>query len=161
MRIFTPTWPGIILCLTAFQTMAAPPAPTPLHLDEITASLERLDKIAYHPNLLPIILQHSDYLELTPEQITLFTEWRKDNFRPMYSRMKAIVKGRADFIEASLDPDITETQLHARQQRLFVLQQEVLAYKLSCRTNIISTFSDEQWDSLQILINDLQTQNGS
>ena len=32
--------------------------------------LERLSKVNFHPNLLPIILNNSDYIELTPEQVT-------------------------------------------------------------------------------------------
>lgn len=152
------------LCLFSWviagPVMADMPDPHPLIDDEITVKLELVDKISYHPNLLPIILKNSDYLELTPEQIRLFSQWRKDNFQPMFDAMAEIVKGRADFIEASLNSGISGNQLQAHQKKLFVLQEEVLAYKLSCRKNIISTFSTEQWDSLQFLMNDIQISGG-
>jgi hypothetical protein len=143
-------------CVIAGPVMADVPDPHPLIDDEISVKLELLDKISYHPNLLPIILGNSDYLELTPEQIKLFSQWRKDNFQPMFDAMAEIVKGRADFIEASLDAGISGNQLQAHQKKLFALQEEVLAYKLSCRKNLISTFSTEQWDSLQFMMNDVQ-----
>ena len=79
----------------------------------------------------------------------------------MLTRMTQIVRERADFIEAALDPETPDAQLKARQQRLFALQEEVLAYKLSCRMNIIRTFSADQWDSLYCLLNDLQAAAGN
>jgi hypothetical protein len=40
------------------------------------------------------------------------------------------------------------------QHQLFKLQEEVLAYKLSCRQNILQTFSPKQWDALQLIMAD-------
>ena len=42
--------------------------------------LERLSKVNFHPNLLPIILKNSDYMDLTPEQVGVFKAWGKNNF---------------------------------------------------------------------------------
>jgi len=135
---------------------AAEQRPYQVTEEEIEGKLARLDKISYHPSLLPILFKNRDYLELTPEQVKLFRDWRKDNFKPMFSKMKEIVQGRAEFIEASLNPDTTREALLERQKWLFKLQEEVLAYKLSCRENITGTFTSEQWENLYFLLNELQ-----
>ena len=159
MRSFI-TRMGLCGWLITTPVLADIPETDPLIDEVIRVQLQRLDKISYHPNLLPVILQNSDYLELTPEQAELFRQWRTVHFQPMFDAMKAIVQGRAEFIEASLNPGISEDQLQASQQKLFALQEEVLAYKLSCRKNILNSFSDEQWDSLHILLSDIQTPSG-
>ena len=124
--------------------------------DEIDNKLPYLDKISYIPGLLPILLKNRDYLELTPQQVELFQHWRKENSKPMYSKMKEIVRGRSEFIDASLNPEVTPEELIERQKSLFKLEEEVLAYKLSCRKNIISTFTKQQWENLYFLLNELQ-----
>lgn len=148
-----------VLCLVlagAAATAGPEPHPYQLTVDEIDARLSRLDKISYHPSLLPIILKNSDYLGLTPEQLGLFRQWRKENFKPMFRMMAEIVEGRAEFIEASLDPGVGREELVARQKRLFKLQEDVLEYKLLCRQNITSTFTAEQWDNLYFLLSEVQ-----
>ncbi len=48
-------------------------------LSDMHDQLERLSKVNFHPNLLPIILKNSDYIELTPEQVAVFKAWGKAN----------------------------------------------------------------------------------
>jgi len=119
------------------------------------AGLERqlllLDKISYHPSLLPLVLQNMDYLELTPEQETRLNDWRRDHAPAMLEKMRTIVQGRIDFLELSLNPESTPEDLALLQQRLFRLQEEVLHYKLWCRENILETFTPEQWDALRFM----------
>ena len=45
-----------------------------------------------------------------------------------------------------------------QQKKQFKLQEEVLAYKLSSRKNIINTFTQEQRENLYFLLGELQMQ---
>jgi len=123
---------------------------------DLDKKLELLDRISYHPSLLPIILQNKDFLELTPDQLKKLTEWRKKNAPAMLEKMEEVAKGRIDFVERSLNPKTTQQDLVREQHQLFKLQEEVLAYKLSCRQNILQTFTPKQWDALQLLMADHQ-----
>jgi hypothetical protein len=119
---------------------------------EIDQRLVLLDKISYHPSLLPVIMQNKDFLELSPEQLKRLIEWRTKNAPAMLEKMKEVAKGRIDFVERSLNPKTTQEDLVREQQHLFNLQEEVLAYKLSCRQNILKTFTAKQWDALQLIM---------
>ena len=119
---------------------------------ELDKKLELLDKISYHPSLLPIIMQNRDFLELTNDQMKRLTEWRKKNAPAMLEKMEEVAKGRIDFVERSLNPKTSEAELVREQHHLFKLQEEVLSYKLSCRQNILQTFTPKQWDALQLIM---------
>ena len=123
---------------------------------DLDKKLELLDKISYHPSLLPIIMQNKDFLELTRDQLERLTEWRKKNVPAMLEKMQEVAKGRIDFVARSLDPKTSEAELVREQHQLFKLQEEVLAYKLSCRHNILQTFTAKQWDALQLIMADQQ-----
>jgi hypothetical protein len=124
--------------------------------DELDKKLELLDRISYHPSLLPIIMQNRDFLELTNDQMKRLTEWRKKNAPAMLEKMEEVAKGRIDFVERSLNPKTSEAELVREQHHLFKLQEEVLSYKLSCRQNILQTFTPKQWDALQLIMADQQ-----
>jgi len=119
---------------------------------ELDKKLELLDRISYHPSLLPIIMQNTDFLELTPDQLKRLNEWRKKNAPAMLEKMEEVAKGRIDFVEQSLNPKTSEAELVREQHHLFKLQEEVLSYKLSCRQNILQTFTPKQWDALQLIM---------
>ncbi len=119
--------------------------------DVLEQQLLLLDKISYHPGLLPLVMQNMDYLDLTPEQETRLRDWRRDHAPAMLEKMRAIVQGRVDFLDLSLSPDSTAEELASLQQRLFRLQEDVLRYKLRCRENILESFTAEQWDALQLI----------
>ena len=119
---------------------------------ELDKKLELLDRISYHPSLLPIIMQNRDFLELTPNQLKRLNEWRKKNAPAMLEKMEEVAKGRIDFVERSLNPKTSEAELVREQHHLFKLQEEVLSYKLSCRQNILQTFTPKQWDALQLIM---------
>lgn len=147
----------IILLLAMYWiTEASVLADEQLRRDDLVVRLALMDKISYHPNLLPVILRNSDYIRLTPEQLEGLNAWRKSNVRSMLSKMEEIAMGRIEFMEAAVNPSTMDHELQARQRALFKLQQEVLAYKLSCRRNIISIFTPEQWDNLHFLLIDSQ-----
>lgn len=114
--------------------------------------LERLDKVNFHPNLLPLILKHKDYLELTPQQIDAFLSWRKTNAKAMFATMDEIIRMRIEFREAALSPGVSASDLRQKQQEIFALHQKVLEYKLSCRENIHKTFTEQNWDDFFVVL---------
>ena len=119
---------------------------------DLDKKLELLDRISYHPSLLPIIMQNKDFLELTTDQLERLSDWRKKNAPAMLEKMEEVAKGRIDFVDRSLNPKTSEAELVREQHHLFKLQEEVLAYKLSCRQNILQTFTPKQWDDLQLIM---------
>ena len=114
--------------------------------------IERLDKVNFHPNLLPLILKNKDYLELTPEQVTAFRAWREKNAEPMFAAMNEIIRARIEFKEAVLSPDVSADDLRQKQQQIFTLHQQVLDYKLSCRENILNTFTAQNWEDFYVVL---------
>ena len=125
---------------------------------ELEQQLLLLDKISYHPSLLPLIMKNIDYLELTPVQQKRLREWRASNAPQMLDKMREVAQGRIEFLELSLQPGTSDHELVQKQQELFRLQEEVLAYKLACRKNILETFTEEQWDTLLFILAARQTE---
>jgi len=121
-------------------------------MKEYQVELDRLDKVNFHPNLLPLILRHKDYLELTQAQIDAFRGWREANAEDMFAAMNAIIRKRIEFKEAALSPDVSADDLRQKQQEIFALHQEVLDYKLSCRENILNTFNAQNWEDFYVVL---------
>jgi hypothetical protein len=125
---------------------------------ELEQQLLLLDKISYHPSLLPLIMENVDYLELTPAQQKRLREWRTINAPQMLDKMREVAQGRIEFIELSLQPGTSDEELVEKQRGLFRLQEEVLSYKLACRKNILETFTEAQWDTLLFILAARQTE---
>lgn len=121
-------------------------------IDQYQQQLERLDKLNFHPNLLPLILRHRDYLELTPQQMDAFISWRNTNAKAMFATMNEIIRKRIAFREAALSPGVSGNELRQMQQEIFALHQKVLDYKLSCRENIHNTFTEQNWDDFFVVL---------
>jgi hypothetical protein len=119
---------------------------------ELEQQMLLLDKISYHPSLLPLIMQNIDYLDLTPEQQKKLRDWRQTNASIMLDKMKEVAQGRIEFIDLALNSDASEDDLVEKQHQLFRLQEEVLTYKLACRKNILETFTQKQWDELLFIL---------
>lgn len=125
---------------------------------ELEQQLLLLDKISYHPSLLPLIMQNIDYLELTSVQQKSLREWREIHAPEMLDKMREVAQDRIEFIDLSLKPVTSKVELVQKQQQLFRLQEEVLSYKLACRQNILETFTEAQWDALLFILVEHQTE---
>jgi len=119
---------------------------------EMERQLARLSKVNFHPNLLPIILRNSDFMGLTPQQVASFKAWGKANFEPMVATMNEIIRKRIEFEEAALSPSVPADDLRKKQEEIFQLHRKLLDYKLSCRDNIIQTFTKENWDGFMMVL---------
>jgi len=119
---------------------------------EMEQQLERLNKVNFHPNLLPIILRNSDFMGLTSEQVTAFKTWGKTNFKPMVAVMNEVIRQRIEFEEAALSPSVSAEALRGKQEAIFQLHRKLLDYKLSCRENIVQTFNEENWDGFMMVL---------
>ena len=119
---------------------------------DVDNQLERLSKVNFHPNLLPIILKNSDYMGLTAEQIAVFKGWGKANFKPMVATMNEIIRKRIEFKEAALSPSVSAEALRDRQEEIFQLHRKLLDYKLSCRDKIVKTFTKENWEGFLMVL---------
>ena len=97
-------------------------------------------------------MQNKDFLELRPDHLKNMTEWRRENAPAILEKMQKVAKDRIDFVGRSLNPKTSEAELVREQHHLFKLQEEVLSYKLSCRQNILQTFTPKQWDALQLIM---------
>jgi len=119
---------------------------------DVDDQLERLSKVNFHPNLLPVILKNSDYMELTAEQVAVFKAWGKANFKPMVATMNEIIRKRIEFKEAALSPSVSAEALRGRQEEIFQQHRKLLDYKLSCRENIFKTFTKENWEGFLMVL---------
>jgi len=119
---------------------------------EMEKQLERLNKVNFHPNLLPIILRNSDFMALTPQQVATFKAWGKTNFKPMVAVMNEVIRKRIEFEEAALSPSVSADTLRDKQEAIFQLHRKLLDYKLSCRENIVQTFNEENWDGFMMVL---------
>ena len=139
----------LVVCSLCVPAMA--PAEQEPNTSDLEQQLMLLDKIAYHPSLLPVIMQNMDYLGLTPEQEAELRNWRRNHVPAMLEKMRAVVQGRIDFLDLSLNPESTPEDLALLQQKLFRLEEAVLRDKLRCRENILQSFTPEQWEALRFI----------
>ncbi len=121
---------------------------------DIEASIEKLDKINYLPNMLPVILENQDFIGLTEEQVSTLEKWRTQNRKPMLAKMQQAARKRIEIKEAAISPTVSSARLQQMQNDIFRLQREILEYKLSCRDHVVQTFSDENWISFFMVLSD-------
>jgi hypothetical protein len=114
--------------------------------------VDLLDKIAYLPSLLPVIMKHQDSLELTNEQVAAFREWRKLRYQEMVDLMNKIIQLRFTLSKASLEVSRSSDDILAEQQEIFRLQERLLRVRLSCRNLIVETFSPQQWENMAFIL---------
>lgn len=101
----------------AFTLAACLVASPPLIADDENEQLEietyvsKLDKINYLPSLLPVIMENSDVIELSDEQMETLLAWRESNRLDIISAMNDVVKKRIAIKEAALSPDVSSARL--------------------------------------------------
>jgi hypothetical protein len=111
-----------------------------------------LDKVAYLPSLLPVIMRHRDSLELSDAQVSAFREWRRIHYQEMVDLMNEIIQRRITLSKASLDHNVADDQLLAEQKTIFTLQEKLMRLRLSCRELLTTTFSPSQWDNFAFIL---------
>ena len=121
---------------------------------EVMGKVVLLEDSGLIPMLLPIIMGNRDALQLTDEQVNLFRSWRKKNYTNMVNLMNKIIEEKVQFRIESLSPRITSDRLLAFQSEIQELQRQLLKIKLSCRENLMTTFTDEQWDNFAFIVSD-------
>lgn len=121
-------------------------------IEVMEQQLERLNKVNYHPNLLPIILGNADFIGLTDDQVAQFRKWGKAHFKPMVAVMNDIIRKRNEFQEFALSPSASPQALRDKQEEIFKLHRKLLEYKLSCRQNIVRTFTAQNWEGFMIVL---------
>ena len=121
---------------------------------EVMNKVVLLENSGLMPMLLPIIMGNQDALQLTDEQVNLFSSWRKKNYTNMVNLMNKIIEEKVQFRIESLSPRITSDRLLSFQSEIQELQRQLLKIKLSCRENLMTTFTDEQWDNFAFIVSD-------
>ncbi len=124
---------------------------------DLDSSIDKLDKINYLPNMLPVILNNKDFIGLSEQQVAELEAWRNANREPMLAAMKEIAYKRVEIKQAALSPTVSAGRLQQMQNDIFRLQRQVLNYKLSCREHIVRTFSEENWISFFMVLADENT----
>ena len=122
----------------------------------IEQHLEKLHKISFLPNLLPVIINNSDILELSDEQLNKLLTWRNTNRENLVATMNEIVSKRIKIKQAALSPNISAARLIQMQNEIFRLQRQVLNYKLSCRDLVINTFNSTNWEDFFLVLADME-----
>ena len=122
----------------------------------IEQHVEKLNQINFLPNLLPVIINNSDILELSDEQLNKLLTWRNTNKENMIATMNKIVSKRIKIKQAALSPSISAARLIQMQNEIFRLQRQVLNYKSSCRDLVINTFNSTNWEEFFIVLADME-----
>jgi hypothetical protein len=112
---------------------------------ELELAVQKLDKVNYLPQLMPLIMNNKDIIGLTQKQVDDLDEWRKTSKAPLLAAMQEIVRKRIEIKQAALSPTVSSARIIQMQNEIFRLQREVLEYKLSCRERIVRTFNNENW----------------
>ena len=121
---------------------------------EVMEKVVLLEDSGLMPMLLPIIMGNKDALQLTDEQVNSFRSWRKKNYTNMVNIMNKIIEEKVQFRIESLSPRITSDRLLAFQSEIQELQRQLLKIKLTCREQLMTTFTDEQWDTFAFIVSD-------
>ena len=130
-----------------------PPSPlTDSQWETVRDRVGLLDKIAYLPSLLPVIMKHRDTLELKTEQVAAFRQWRKLHYQDMVDLMNEIIQRRFTLSKDSLNVSLSSDNVLAQQQEIFRLQERLLRIRLSCRNLIVETFSPDQWENMAFIL---------
>lgn len=143
------------LAASTVTSAKEPDDPSPLRNEQWELLQERvalLDKIAYIPSLLPVVMRHRDSLDLTDEQVEAFRGWRRTSYPEMVDLMNTIIAQRIALSEAALDGTVSSDAMLARQQAIFQLQERLLRLRLSCRELIVTTFTAEQRENLAFIL---------
>lgn len=114
--------------------------------------IEKLDKINFLPSLLPVIIENSDIIELSDEQIAVLLQWREKNREDVIAVMNQIAGKRVEIKQAALSPAVSSARLIQMQNEVFRLQRKVLEYKLSCRDLVINTFNRNNWEGFYLVL---------
>jgi len=114
--------------------------------------IEKLDKINFLPSLLPVIIENSDVIELSDEQIAVLLQWRDNNREDVIAVMNQIAGKRVEIKQAALSPAVSSARLIQMQNEVFRLQRKVLEYKLSCRDLVINTFNRNNWEGFYLVL---------
>lgn len=122
--------------------------------NDINSSIEKLDRLNYLPALLPVIMNNTDFIGLTEEQVDNLETWRKQNRQPMLAAMKEAAQKRVELKQAALTPTVSSARLQQMQNDIFRLQRQILEYKLSCRDHVVKTFNEENWVSFFMVLAD-------
>ena len=121
---------------------------------QIRTEMALLDRIAYFPSLLPVIMLHRESIGLTSEQLGAFRRWRSQNYREMVGLMNEIIRHRSTFSRDALKVGVTNAELVESQNRMFALQTRLLRIRLSCREIVFDTFTPDQWSNLAFVLED-------
>ena len=147
----------LVLFLLSAPCLAAHDSDHPLTAADWKKVMEKvilLEDTGLMPTLLPVIMRNRDTLALTEEQVAAFRAWRKINYTNMVNIMNEIIEKMVQFRVESLSPDVTKDHLLSFQSEIHDLQRELLMLKLSCRELVITTFTDEQWESFAFVVAD-------
>lgn len=140
----------------AAQGKAADSDPEIIDWGAAKKQMAMLSQLGYHPFLMPLIMENRDVIGLSNAQVRVFRNWRNKYRVPLLHTMNRVLQERLAFQRISLNPKTSEEVLLAKQEEIFKLHKKVLKYQLSCRRNILDTFTDEQWDEFRFVL----TENG-
>jgi hypothetical protein len=150
---------GLIIALifVAFAAHAKHDSDHPLSPEDWEMVMEKvvlLEGSGLMPTLLPVIMGNQDTLQLTDEQVSAFTAWRKENYTKVINLMNKILEKKVLFRVEALSPGTTGERLVELQSEIQELQRELMKLKLTCRKLVVTTFTEEQWENFSFVVSD-------
>ena len=151
--------PGLFIALlfVGFAVQAKHDSDHPLSPEDwemVMEKVELLEGSGLMPTLLPVIMGNRDTLQLTDEQISAFTAWRKENYTKVVNLMNEILEKKVRFRIEALSPGTTDDHLIELQSEIQELQRDLMKLKLSCRKLVVTSFTEEQWENFSFVVSD-------
>lgn len=125
--------------------------------ENIEQYAEKLDKLSFLPGLLPVIIENSNVIGLTDEQLDTLLAWRSSNSDLLIETSNNIARKRVEIKQAAISPNVSSARLIQMQNEIFRLQRAMLEHKLSCRELVINTFNRKNWDGFFLVLADKDT----
>ena len=147
----------IALLLVGFAAQAKHDSDHPLSPEDWEMVMEKvvlLEGSGLMPTLLPVIMGNRDTLQLTDEQVSAFTAWRKENYTSVINLMNEILEKKVRFRIEALSPGTTDDHLIELQSEIQELQRVLMKLKLSCRKLVVTSFTEEQWENFSFVVSD-------
>jgi len=125
--------------------------------ENIEQYAEKLDKLSFLPGLLPVIIENSNVIGLTDEQLDTLLAWRSSNSDLLIETSNNIARKRVEIKQAAISPNVSSARLIQMQNEIFRLERAMLEHKLSCRELVINTFNRKNWDGFFLVLADKDT----
>lgn len=106
------------------------------------------------PNLMQIVVKHSDALNLNEEQAAAMKVWRETNGPKTNAMLKELMQLEAEALQASLAGESSRT-LKGMFKKTLKLRKNIAYGKIACRENLRKQLGEEKLQQVLVLYSEM------